>query len=177
MIFAPNVPQELTPRRIQNYLVSWPVLAYSVSIWFILLPKSEKKCVLGLFAVLQISGRKTAPEDKLCDFHRRESKCLGHHTSPQAENMLNQTTSSELHARGKSELCRINENGKILFLVGSRENLNIGTAIYMFMPHCLHVHPSYSAFLECDGLVLLSGYVCSWSCFFLSYLSVLFACR
>ncbi|XP_040443126.1 NIPA-like protein 2 [Falco naumanni] len=28
--FAPNVPQELTARRVQNYLVSWPFLAYSI---------------------------------------------------------------------------------------------------------------------------------------------------
>ncbi|KFO93606.1 NIPA-like 2, partial [Buceros rhinoceros silvestris] len=28
--FAPNVPQDLTARRIQNYLVSWPFLVYSI---------------------------------------------------------------------------------------------------------------------------------------------------
>ena len=40
--FAPNVPHELTARRVQNDLVSWPFLVYVVSIWFIFLPKSEK---------------------------------------------------------------------------------------------------------------------------------------
>lgn len=28
--------------------------------------------------------------------------------------------------------------------------------VYVFMPHCLHVHISYRNFLECDGLVLLN---------------------
>ncbi|NXD81861.1 NPAL2 protein, partial [Halcyon senegalensis] len=28
--FAPNVPQELTARQVQSYLVSWPFVAYSI---------------------------------------------------------------------------------------------------------------------------------------------------
>lgn len=75
--FAPNVPQDLTARRVQNYLVSWPFLVYSVSIQFILLPQSEK---LGLSGFLQhcellkhyYESLKTALEDQSRDFHMRE---------------------------------------------------------------------------------------------------------
>ncbi|RLW13230.1 hypothetical protein DV515_00000430 [Chloebia gouldiae] len=33
--FTPNVPQELTARQVQNYLVSWPFLVYSMLGWFV----------------------------------------------------------------------------------------------------------------------------------------------
>lgn len=148
MTFAPNVPQELTARQVQNYLVSWPFLVYLVSIWFILLPKSEKLRHSGLFQHYELVAENPLLKNKLCDFHRRENKSLGLHPSPQAENMLNQKMSFKLHA-GESQSCagltRMERYGG---LVGLRENLNIVIACISYI--CVHAALSAcTSKLEC----------------------------
>ncbi|NXP27321.1 NPAL2 protein, partial [Scytalopus superciliaris] len=55
--FAPNVPQELTARQIQNYLVSWPFLVYSISeiiIFCILLYFYKRKAVKHIVVLLMM---------------------------------------------------------------------------------------------------------------------------
>ncbi|NWU97343.1 NPAL2 protein, partial [Upupa epops] len=55
--FAPNAPQELTARQVQNYLVSWPFLAYSISeiiIFCILLYFYKRKAVKHIVILLMM---------------------------------------------------------------------------------------------------------------------------
>ncbi|NXS11563.1 NPAL2 protein, partial [Neodrepanis coruscans] len=55
--FAPNVPQELTARQIQNYLVSWPFLVYSILeiiIFCILLYFYKRKAVKHIVVLLMM---------------------------------------------------------------------------------------------------------------------------
>uniref|UniRef100_A0A8D0EYS7 NIPA like domain containing 2 n=1 Tax=Strix occidentalis caurina TaxID=311401 RepID=A0A8D0EYS7_STROC len=54
--FAPNVPQELTARRVQNYLVSWPFLVYLVRIiiFCILLYFYKRKAVKHIVVLLMM---------------------------------------------------------------------------------------------------------------------------
>ncbi|NXW60330.1 NPAL2 protein, partial [Eurystomus gularis] len=55
--FAPNVPQELTARRVQNYLVSWPFLLYSILeiiIFCILLYFYKRKAVKHIVILLMM---------------------------------------------------------------------------------------------------------------------------
>ncbi|XP_054672264.1 NIPA-like protein 2 [Grus americana] len=55
--FAPNVPQELTARRVQNYLVSWPFLVYSILeiiIFCILLYFYKRKDVKHIVVLLMM---------------------------------------------------------------------------------------------------------------------------
>ncbi|KAM6210507.1 NIPA-like protein 2 [Sarcoramphus papa] len=55
--FAPNVPQELTARQVQNYLVSWPFLVYSILeiiIFCILLYFYKRKAVKHIVVLLMM---------------------------------------------------------------------------------------------------------------------------
>ncbi|NXH74259.1 NPAL2 protein, partial [Hydrobates tethys] len=55
--FAPNVPQELTAGQIQNYLVSWPFLVYSIleiMIFCILLYFYKRKAVKHIVVLLMM---------------------------------------------------------------------------------------------------------------------------
>ncbi|NXS17630.1 NPAL2 protein, partial [Mystacornis crossleyi] len=55
--FAPNVPQELTARQVQNYLVSWPFLVYSILeiiIFCILLYFYKSKAVKHIVVLLMM---------------------------------------------------------------------------------------------------------------------------
>ncbi|KAM6412329.1 NIPA-like protein 2 [Pluvialis apricaria] len=55
--FAPNVPQELTARQVQNYLVSWPFLVYSILeiiIFCILLYFYKRKSVKHIVVLLMM---------------------------------------------------------------------------------------------------------------------------
>ncbi|KAL9870293.1 NIPA-like protein 2 [Geothlypis trichas] len=55
--FAPNVPQELTARQVQNYLVSWPFLVYSILeilIFCILLYFYKRKAVKHIMVLLMM---------------------------------------------------------------------------------------------------------------------------
>ncbi|XP_009869475.1 PREDICTED: NIPA-like protein 2 [Apaloderma vittatum] len=55
--FAPNVPQELTARQVQNYLVSWPFLVYSILeiiIFCILLYFYKRKAVKHIVILLMM---------------------------------------------------------------------------------------------------------------------------
>ncbi|XP_053847513.1 LOW QUALITY PROTEIN: NIPA-like protein 2 [Vidua macroura] len=55
--FTPNVPQELTARQVQNYLVSWPFLVYSILeilIFCILLYFYKRKAVKHIMVLLMM---------------------------------------------------------------------------------------------------------------------------
>ncbi|XP_027756237.1 NIPA-like protein 2 isoform X1 [Empidonax traillii] len=55
--FTPNVPQELTARQVQNYLVSWPFLVYSILeilIFCILLYFYKRKAVKHIVVLLMM---------------------------------------------------------------------------------------------------------------------------
>ncbi|XP_069709233.1 NIPA-like protein 2 [Phaenicophaeus curvirostris] len=55
--FAPDVPQELTARQVQNYLVSWPFLVYSIVeiiIFCILLYFYKRKAVKHIVVLLMM---------------------------------------------------------------------------------------------------------------------------
>ncbi|XP_075603202.1 NIPA-like protein 2 [Balearica regulorum gibbericeps] len=55
--FSPNVPQELTARQVQNYLVSWPFLVYSILeiiIFCILLYFYKRKAVKHIVVLLMM---------------------------------------------------------------------------------------------------------------------------
>ncbi|NWH29501.1 NPAL2 protein, partial [Chloropsis hardwickii] len=55
--FAPNVPQELTARQVQNYLVSWPFLVYAVLevlVFCILLYFYKRKSVKHIVVLLMM---------------------------------------------------------------------------------------------------------------------------
>nr|XP_021136458.1 NIPA-like protein 2 isoform X2 [Columba livia] len=55
--FAPNTPQELTARRVQNYLVSWPFLVYlilEIIIFCILLYFYKRKAVKHIVVLLMM---------------------------------------------------------------------------------------------------------------------------
>ncbi|NXT26348.1 NPAL2 protein, partial [Syrrhaptes paradoxus] len=55
--FSPNVPQELTARRVQNYLVSWPFLVYlilEIIIFCILLYFYKRKAVKHIVVLLMM---------------------------------------------------------------------------------------------------------------------------
>ncbi|XP_056340078.1 NIPA-like protein 2 isoform X2 [Oenanthe melanoleuca] len=55
--FTPNVPQELTARQVQNYLVSWPFLGYSIVeiiIFCILLYFYKRKAVKHIMVLLMM---------------------------------------------------------------------------------------------------------------------------
>ncbi|NXT97795.1 NPAL2 protein, partial [Buphagus erythrorhynchus] len=55
--FTPNVPQELTGRQVQNYLVSWPFLVYSILeiiIFCILLYFYKRKAVKHIMVLLMM---------------------------------------------------------------------------------------------------------------------------
>ncbi|XP_074750356.1 NIPA-like protein 2 [Strix uralensis] len=55
--FAPNVPQELTARRVQNYLVGWPFLVYlilGIIIFCILLYFYKRKAVKHIVVLLMM---------------------------------------------------------------------------------------------------------------------------
>ncbi|NXM45076.1 NPAL2 protein, partial [Gymnorhina tibicen] len=55
--FAPNVPRELTARQVQNYLVSWPFLVYSILeiiIFCVLLYFYKRKAVKHIVVLLMM---------------------------------------------------------------------------------------------------------------------------
>ncbi|KAI1243534.1 hypothetical protein IHE44_0001163 [Lamprotornis superbus] len=52
--FTPNVPQELTARQVQNYLVSWPFLILEIIIFCILLYFYKRKAVKHIMVLLMM---------------------------------------------------------------------------------------------------------------------------
>ncbi|KAF2981881.1 hypothetical protein EK904_011835, partial [Melospiza melodia maxima] len=52
--FAPSVPQELTARQVQNYLVSWPFLILEILIFCILLYFYKRKAVKHIMVLLMM---------------------------------------------------------------------------------------------------------------------------
>lgn len=149
-------------------------MVYSVSMWFILFPKLEKFGLLGILQHYELVAEKLLLKVNCVIFIEERERIWV--TTP-VPRYVDMQMSFEVHARGKSQICRINRKGKIWGWVDLRENLNMVLPIFpvfVFMPHCLHVHISYRDFLECGGLVLLQIRLYTFLVLLFSFISLCF---
>lgn len=140
MTFAPNVPQELTARQVENYLVSWPFLVYSVSILFILLPKSEKLGLLGFLQHYELVAEKLLLKINCVIFIGERASLWVIAPVPKLKICWTKRCPSH-YVPGESHSCaRLTRKERFWVLVGLRKNLNIGSAYISYI--CAHATPS-----------------------------------